>query len=345
MSRIRLLDCTLRDGGYVNEWNFGKDAIGEISRKSAEAGSEIVELGFLRDVAYNENAAVFSDIKLAREFMPQKNYGAQYAVMCEALNPLPLEKIAAREKSDVEIIRVIVWKRLLNEGLEYCRGIVERGYQLCVQPNRVDQYSDEEFVEMIRLFRELGLYAFYIVDSFGILDTESVLHYADLANENLGEEIAIGYHGHNNLMQAYGTSQELMKRGYRREIFLDASVYGVGRGAGNLNLELIAKFLNEQKECEKKYQIEKYLYIYDKYIKSLYEKEQWGYTPAYYLTALARCNPMYGQYYCGKRRLEARQIQSVLSYLSGEERIRFSINAAENAYIKYLASEKKEVCL
>lgn len=345
MSEIKLLDCTLRDGGYINEWNFGEEAIRVISQKSAEAGSDIVELGFLRDTAYQKDIAVFQDIKQAKGFMSGRNKKTQYAVMCEAMNPLPLEKISVREEGDVEIIRVIVWKRLLEEGFRYCKGIVGKGYKLCVQPNRVDQYSDEEFVEMVRRFNELDPFALYIVDSFGILDTEELLHYADLADDHLNEGAALGYHGHNNLMQAYGTAQGFLEKKYTRQLFLDASVYGVGRGAGNLNIELIAKYLNEHKKAA--YHLEHYVDIYDRYIKDIYKKEQWGYSTAYYLTALARCNPMYGRYYSVEKRLGSSKIQSVLQELLPEEKIRFSVETAEKAYERYVRSDnrQKEVCL
>lgn len=338
MSEIKLLDCTLRDGGYINEWNFGEEAIRTISRKSAEAGSGIVELGFLRDTLYQKDIAIFQDIKQVKRFMYDHDHQkTQYAVMCEAVNPLPLEKISYREEGDVEIIRVIVWKRLLEEGFEYCRGIVERGYKLCVQPNRVDQYSDVEFIEMVLRFNELDPFALYIVDSFGILDTEEIVHYADLADAYLKKETALGYHGHNNLMQAYGTAQAFLEKKYARDIFLDASVYGVGRGAGNLNIELIAKYLNEHKKAE--YRLENYVDIYDKYIQDIYKKEQWGYSAAYYLTALLRCNPMYGKYYSAEKRLNSTEIQDILQKLSGEEKIRFSVRTAETAYEKYLNSD------
>ena len=334
MGEIKLLDCTLRDGGYINGWNFGRRAISEISRKSSEAGSDIVELGFLRDVPYKEDLAVFGDIRQIRPFMDRGNDKTRYAVMCEAMHPLPLSKIKSREDGDVEIIRVIVWKRLLKEGLSYCKGMIDRGYKLCVQPNRVDQYSEEEFIRMVRCFNELDPLALYIVDSFGILDADQMLCYADLADEHLKKDIALGYHGHNNLMQAYGTAQCFIKREYGREVYLDASVYGIGRGAGNLNLELIAKYLNEQKGAG--YHLEDYIEIYQEYIKGIYEKEQWGHSPAYYLTALWRCNPMYGRYYTMERSLEDGEISLVLQHLKGEERVRFSKETAEAAYEKYL---------
>lgn len=336
MAEIKLLDCTLRDGGYINDWDFGEKSIYEIGRLSSEAGSDIVELGFLRDVPYQKNIAVFQDIKQINPFMTDRSGKTQYAVMCEAMHPLPVEKIAPRKEEDVDIIRVIVWKRLLKEGFEYCKGIVERGYKLCVQPNRVDQYSDEEFRYMVERFNELDPYALYIVDSFGVLDADELLHYAELADIGLKQGIALGYHGHNNLMQAYGTAQGFIQKGYKRELFLDASVYGIGRGAGNLNIELIAKYLNERKKGQ--YHLEHYVDICENYIKSIYEKEQWGYSMAYYLTALYRCNPMYGQYYSVEKQLDPSGIRAALQMLIGEEKIRFSAKTADAAYEKYLQS-------
>lgn len=319
---IRLLDCTLRDGGYINQWDFGKTAVHGLIHGSCAAGSDVIELGFLRDVAYREGTAVFSSMEQAEQLvaeMPGKN---QYAVMCEALNPLPAEKIEPYHGGRVHIIRVIVWKRLLDEGYEYCRKLVEKGYQLCVQPNRVEQYSDEEYRDMILRFNELHPLAFYVVDSFGILDTQDILHYADIADKYLDRSAALGYHGHNNLMQAYGAAQTLVQRQYDRTLMLDASVYGIGRGAGNLNIELIAKYLNEN--CAGSYDIRAYWNMYESFIRDIKLKEGWGYSPFYYLTALHRCNPMYAKFYEKRTDISLEETDRILEHLSVEDKIRYS---------------------
>ena len=162
MNEIKLLDCTLRDGGYINDWRFGQDAISDMTRKLEATHVDVLELGFLKDEPYQEYRTVFNSMDQVKALIGEKKPGVAYAVMCEVVNPLPLSMLAPADQDSADIIRVIVWKTkhdkdgnvvdALQEGFAYCKGIVEKGYKLCVQPARVDQYSDEEFIAMVQQF-------------------------------------------------------------------------------------------------------------------------------------------------------------------------------------------------
>lgn len=335
---VKLLDCTLRDGGYINDWRFGKAAVEDMVQGLVESGVDIVELGFLKDEPYQPNRTVFRNVDQIRAFLPNEKKGAEFAVMVEVGNPIPLELLRERQAGDVEIIRVIVWKTrhnqagriedALEEGFRYCQGIVERGYKLCVQPARVDQYTDIEFIHMLEQFQKLNPMAIYVVDSWGTQDTRQVMHYVDLADKNLRKDIAVGYHGHNNLMQAFGTAQEFLRRDFDRERIVDASVYGIGRGAGNLNLELIAEYMNRR--LEKKYDTAPMTEIYESYIKDIYRQHPWGYSIPYYLTAKYNCNPRYGEYYGLELDMSSVQIDRILSCMGEDDRVMFSRDKAEH---------------
>lgn len=335
MSKINLLDCTLRDGGYINDWKFGEKAIEDMTRKLESTNVEILELGFLKDEPYKKDRTVFNDMEQVTKLIGKKKPGVKYAVMCEVVNPLPLEKLSPATDDSADIIRVIVWKNkhdkngnvvdALEEGYHYCKGIVEKGYKLCVQPARVDQYSDEEFVAMVRKFSRLNPYAIYVVDSWGTQNPENLLHYMHLADENMPHEIHLGYHGHNNLMQALPAAQAMIHENFDRDIIIDASVYGIGRGAGNLNLEIIAKYLNEV--CEKTYNLNPILYIHNHYIDEIYTQEHWGYSIPYYLTAKYNCNPNYATFCVGKLHLSNWDFEHILENLNNDERIVFSQKA------------------
>ena len=298
MDRIRLLDCTLRDGGYINDWKFGEKPIHDMIDKLEKTNVDILEIGFIKDEPYQRDRTVFNDMGQIETMISPKKPSLQYAAMIEVVNPIPLEKLVPRTKNAVDIIRVIVWKTkhaggqvvdALEEGFAYCKGIVEKGYKLCVQPARVDQYSDEEFVAMVRRFSTLDPLAIYVVDSWGTQNPEQLLYYMHLADDNMPRQIALGYHGHNNMMQALSAAQQMIHEGFDREIIIDASIYGIGRGAGNLNLELIASYLNQ---CYgKSYNISDIPFLYDEYLKNVYLSRPWGYRPAYYLTAIHKCNP------------------------------------------------------
>lgn len=343
MGNINLLDCTLRDGGYINDWRFGEDAIADMTEKLADTHVEVLEVGFLKDEPYQPDRTVFRSMEQVKKLINPKKPGVQYAVMCEVVNPLPLELLEPCDKDSADIIRVIVWKTkhdkdgrvvdALEEGFRYCKGIVEKGYKLCVQPARVDQYSDEEFIAMVRRFATLNPMAIYVVDSWGTQNPEELLHYMHLADENMDRSITLGYHGHNNMMQALSAAQAMIKEKFSRDIMIDASVYGIGRGAGNLNLEIIAKYLNEH--YGKAYEIMPMLDFYDKYIAAIYRQEAWGYSTPYYLTAKENCNPAYARFY---RDLPPSQMSDILRSLSEKDRIIFKESNAK----KYLSEYRKK---
>lgn len=328
MGKVNLLDCTLRDGGYINDWKFGKDAIFDMTEKLGKTGVDILEIGFLKNEPYFDNRTVFNSMEQVKNVIGDKKTGTEYAVMCEVVNPIPLEMLSDRDDESADIVRVIVWKTkhvggkevdALEEGYKYCRGIVQKGYKLCVQPARVDQYSDQEFVEMIKKFSTLNPMAIYVVDSWGTQNAEELLHYMHLADNNMHPKIAIGYHGHNNMMQALSVAQAMLKEGFNRDIMIDASVYGIGRGAGNLNIEIISKYLNEH--YGKEYDVFPMLQVYEKYIKDIYKKEQWGFSVPYYLTAKYNCNPAYARAF---EQINAEQFEAFLQSLSSKDKVIFN---------------------
>lgn len=316
---VHLLDCTLRDGGYVNDWRFGEGPIRDMIYKLEQAKIDILEVGFLKNEPYEKERTVFNRAGQISPLLGKQNSAVRYAAMAEVINPLPLEMLENAENTDLDMIRVIVWKRMLKEGYEYCKGIVAKGYQLCVQPARVDQYSDEEFVQMVRLFSQLNPFAIYVVDSWGTQTSAKLMHYMELADQNMGNGVCLGYHGHNNMMQAFQVAVDFIHAGFQRDLIVDASIYGIGRGAGNLNMELIAYYLNQ--ELGRDYKIAPLIEIYSSYLKNLYCKYTWGFTMAYFITAIYNCNPNFGSYYEKEKNLAAVDIDAIIQSIPKEERI------------------------
>lgn len=346
MSRIKLLDCTLRDGGYINDWNFGENVIEKCIDNLEKSRAEIIEIGFLKDEKYKKDRTVYNDVfQISRQICPKKQ-GRMYAAMIECVNPIPLEMLKPCSDDTVDMIRVIVWKTkhdkdgkevdALQEGFRYCKGVVEKGYKLSVQPARVDQYSEKEFVDMIELFNTISPYAFYIVDSWGTQTPTQIMSYVRLADKHLADGISIGYHGHDNKNLALDIAKAVCTSSIDRDIIIDSSVMGIGRGAGNLDSSMAAKYLNE--EHGKNYGVPYFDYIGKAFVAPIYEYAKWGKTLPFYMTAERNCNPNYAQYYDFDLHLPMEDIEGILDEITPEDRIIYSEKKAK----KYLRQYRKK---
>lgn len=306
MSKIQVLDCTLRDGGYVNDWMFGDKEATEIVRLLSHTGVDYVEVGFIKLCDYIADKIQFSRMEqVAKLFKPTKQ---KLALIVEVGYGYPIELFPERSEDTVDLVRVIMWKRMLKEGLEYCKELKRKGYEVGVQATRTEQYSDEEFADFIKMFSDISPKGIYIVDTFGLLNKETLLRYATIADVNLGADIHLGYHAHNNMQQAFSNAIAMVEHNWKHDLMLDASVLGMGRGAGNLCLELLLRYLNEVRG--KEYQIDYLFEIADKYLMKFYCQAPWGYSMPYFLSAVNGCNPSYVDYLV-KCNLTISQISSV----------------------------------
>lgn len=276
MNNIYLLDCTLRDGGYVNNWEFGEENIIEVARKVVQAGVEIIECGYLSTKnAGNKNVARYTNIQdVSRAYAPAKSTHQDYAVMVN-YGEYP-ESLLEMASESSPIIRVAFHKKDLEGAFEYFESLKKKGYRFYVQPMGALNYSDEEYVQLIRKTNELEPEAFYIVDSFGVMELKDFRRLLFLTDNNLKNDIKLGYHSHNNLQQAYSNSKYMVEQNLDHDLIIDASVFGMGRGAGNLNIELFAKYLNQN--FGKTYNIEPILEVFDECLKPVFAKNFWGYS-------------------------------------------------------------------
>ena len=334
MGKIALLDCTLRDGGYVNDWAFGEQSIRGFCRKIAQTGIEMLEVGFLKGDSYNPDKSVFPDIASFAHVIAPKAEGLEYVGMLDMSDPVPLERLTPNDGSSIDGIRVIFKKDKLGEAHRYCERIKELGYFFTANFVSTDLYSDKEFIEGIERFNELGPRAMTIVDTFGLIKRKHFLRLAYLADNNLLPNIALAYHAHNNLQQAYGNAEALVEMGLKRDVIIDACVFGMGRGAGNLNLELFADYLNENYGTH--YKIEPMLEIMDEYLNDIYQTKFWGYSLPLYLSASTGSHPNYAIYLAEKNSLPVKAFNELLQRIPPEDKAVFSQEKAERYYREYM---------
>ncbi|MCI8955902.1 MAG: hypothetical protein HFG29_02795 [Eubacterium sp.] len=333
MNKVQILECTLRDGGYVNDWAFGYENIIRLIRRLEESNADIIELGFIRDEEYQKDRAIYNSNKQLADLIGHKKKGTLYAALVEMANYYPIEKFEDRDASGIDAIRYSFWKRKIDEAYEYSKKITDKGYKLCVQPTRVEQYSDYEFAKMIEQFSKLNPYAIYIVDTFGLLKKKDLLRYAKIADENLPENTILGYHAHNNMQQAFSNVTSFIEMDLNRKVMVDASVYGMGRGAGNLNLEMIYQYLNDRGDND--YNIDSVIAAWDSVVSNIYRDKPWGYSLPYFLAASMELNPNYVMYYMEKQKLSVEDIKGVFALIQGEDKYLYNDEKAEQFYRDY----------
>lgn len=334
MGKVHLLDCTLRDGGYVNDWMFGEDTIKGFCQKIANTGIEFLEVGFLKGKEYNPDKAVFPTVADFVPMITPKKEGLKYVGMLDMSAPVELDSIPPYDGTSIDGIRVIFKKDKIEEAYTYCERIQELGYFISVNFVSTDAYEDEEFIEGLKKFNKLNPFAISLVDTFGLFKRKQFLRMCYLADHNLNESVTLAYHAHNNLQQAFGNAEALVELNLKRDVLVDACIFGMGRGAGNLNLELFAEYMNENYDTD--YKIEPMLEIMDEYLADIYREKFWGYSLPLYLSATIGCHPNYAIYLAEKDSLNAKDFREILSGIPKEHKAKFSKDKANEFYREYM---------
>ena len=335
---IQLLDCTLRDGGYVNDWNFGHDNLVSVFERVVDAGIDIIEIGFLderRD--FDINRSIMPDTDSVNKIFGMLHKKNTMVVGMIDFGTCSLDKIMPNNECFLDGIRVIFKKHLRESALQFCKSLKELGYIVFAQLVSITSYSDEEMLDLIRLANEYAPDYVSIVDTYGLLHQNNLTHYFNLLNDNLDPAIGLSYHGHNNFQMGYANCIAMLSNKISRNMVVDGSIYGMGKGAGNAPLELIAMHMNNSHG--KHYHVSQLLEAIDANISQFYHPATWGYNMFYYLAASNDCHPSYVSYLMNKRTLSVKSTNQILSKLHGEKKLLYDKNYIENLYAEYQKNE------
>ena len=338
MRRIRVLDCTLRDGGYCNEWRFSRKNISRIINGLDESGVDIIECGFLTSkVEYDVDCTLYNNTYQIDGYI--KNIKAFPVVMIN-YGEFDVSKLPPRQESKIAGIRLAFHKKDRIDAIKACESIKIKGYELFVQPMVSLNYSKDEFIELCSLYNELNPYAFYIVDSFGSITKRQLQFYYEIADVILKNTIRIGFHSHNNIQLAYSNSQMLSELSTERELLIDSSIMGMGRGAGNLNTELFVEYLNRNHNAS--YKIIPLLVIIDSILGSFYSENKWGYSLENYISAKHDSHPNYASFLSKKNTLNYEDMNAIFDMMDEDKRVDYDVSYAKELYKSYMERNKNK---
>lgn len=329
MNDIKILDCTLRDGGYINDWNFGFHTIRDIIKKLVNSQVDYVEVGFLRNCEYDRDKVLFNNCKEIIPILPDKRGNTMFTAMA-LHNKYDINKLEPYDGRTIDALRVTFHDYDIDEGLTFIQKAMSKGYKAFCNPINIMGYSDEMLLKLFQKINQIKPYAFSIVDTFGSMMKPDLQRIYSLAEHNLDESIVIGLHLHENLALSYSLAQEFITiKSAGRKSVIDGSMLGMGRVPGNLCIELIMDYMNKTQGGA--YDVNPVLDGIDDHIVRLKQIEPWGYSTAYALSAKYNLHRNYAEFLLGKGRLRAKQINRILACIAEDKK-----TAYDEAYIHFL---------
>ena len=336
MNSLKVLDVTLRDGGCVNDFNFGQTYMEKILAAQEASGVDIIELGYIDDKKGSEydRTQYISEQVIPRCILKRKKPGILYVAMMD-YGKFDPRNFHPRSENGIDGIRVAFHKKNMADIPAVAREIIGKGYNLYLQPMITLRYSDSELLGLISMVNnELAdISGFYIVDSFGEMRPNDMNRMMNLVDHNLDPAITLGFHSHNNLQMSYSNACSMLSFPTNRNIILDSSIMGMGKGAGNLNTELLLEHLNLF--YGKSYNILPLLEVIDSVINQIRTEFYWGYGVEYYLSSVNHCTPSYASHFYNKHMLPIDRVSELLGMIDEGKKISFDRAYAEELYRKY----------
>ena len=319
--KIELVDVTLRDGGIVINFDYGMERMEKIKATLEASGVEYIETGYIDEKKGSpEGRTCFdNEVSIERTLLSSgKKPGVTYFAMID-YGTFDVNKLQPRNESGIDGIRLAFHKENWEASIEWGKTIMEKGYDLYIQPMVSMRYTDEEYKHMIQVCnKELaGAKGFYVVDSFGQMDNMALIHKLEIADQYVSMSMKLGFHAHNNRQMAYSNALAFVEFNSRHDMMLDASIMGMGKGAGNLCTELIeATLINEGKSYNSNVIYE----AISEYFADQQKKTPWGYSLDYYLSSLYSCTPSYIKIFTADTRVTTDVLVDLLKNMPDEKR-------------------------
>lgn len=344
MKNIKILDCTLRDGGRIIECKFADNLISEVTQELTDANIDIIEIGFLRDknlIEYQGDSTFFTEISQMNTFIPTNKRNSIYTAFID----FDMYDFSCLEKCDgnsITGIRVGFTKNQFlykyNELKKSFLKVKEQGYKLFIQGVNTLCYSDKELLDLLNLVNEIEPYSFGIVDTYGGMYLDDIVYLYNFVDHNLKSDICIDIHSHNNLQLSFALAQEVVRMSNeKRQIILDATLNGMGKCAGNLNTELIVDFLIRKKNYD--YDMDVIFDVIDRYIYPIKNTNEWGYSIPAFFAGIYKAHPNNIIYLNEKYKLKLKDLKYIISGIKEEKRLRYDYENIHNVYENYCLSK------
>ena len=333
MKKIQLLDCTLRDGAYIVDAKFGVPAIKGIIKKLQDAEIDIIECGWLKNTPHEEGTSFYHVPKDLEQYILKRRENTTYVAMID-WDRYDLQYLPQRDGKSLDAIRVVFPHGKHREGIAVGKEIARKGYQVFFQAANTLAYSDEELEQLADDMNQINPVAVSIVDTFGAMYKEDLERIVRILGKKLNTQIRLGFHSHNNQQLSFALSMHFVEllQHTDRDCNVDASLCGMGRGAGNATTELVANYLNLKQHCN--YDMNQIMDAIDMYMQYFKENYTWGYSTSYFIAGMYCCHVNNIAYLLKNHRTNALDMRNIIESLSPEERRKYDYDLLEEKYLE-----------
>lgn len=281
----KVIDCTLRDGGIMNNWDFSIESARKIYQAAVKANVEIIEIGYRvsKKIFNPENHGIwkFCDENDITNMIDGSKDNIDIAVMAD-IGRCYKEDFLPKKESSIDIFRLACYVEQIDEALEMSDHLNNLGYKTMFNIMAVSTHPIEIVSECLKKVHKSGASAVYLADTFGAFKPEDIKRLLEIYKINC-PNLPLGYHGHNNTQLALANSIIALQMGVE---YIDASLYGMGRGAGNCPLELLLPAIDAEK-----YDISYTVKVIQDEIEPLMDQFKWGYRIPYAITGILNRHP------------------------------------------------------
>ncbi len=280
---IKVVDCTIRDGGLMNNWNFSKAMVKEVFDGLAKAGVDYVELGYRVDKKMFSPKEFgpwrFCDEEDLREVAYECD--TKVSVMCD-VGRTDYDAFLPASESILSMVRVASYVKDIDKAIHLIKHVKSFGYEVTCNIMAVSTNLEPDLDEALDQLAESEADIIYLVDSFGYFYSEQIHYLADKYQAKFPHK-KLGIHCHDNQRLAFANTIEGIIKNIN---YVDGSIYGMGRGGGNCTTELLLAFLKNPK-----YKLGPVLALIEKYFMDLQQELKWGYEMPFMLTGSLNKHP------------------------------------------------------
>lgn len=282
---IKVLDCTVRDGGLMNKWQFEDGFVKAIYQGCVDAGVDIMEIGYISSESAFSRDEVgpwrFCEYKDMKRIVGDNNTALKLSAMAD-IGRIDPKDIPEKSKNVLDMIRVACYVHQMDKAIVLAEECMDKGYEVTINLMAVSKVTAPELDEALNDLAKSKVTTLYVVDSFGSMYCEQIEALIDKYQKALPGR-TIGIHAHNNMQLAFSNTVTGIIKGCN---MLDATLLGIGRGAGNCPLEILLSFLKNPK-----YNLLPVYKLIQDIMLPMQQKIDWGYHIPYLITGAMNEHP------------------------------------------------------